>query len=348
MRYPVRLLLTIFAGAGGGAVFYYLSLPLPWMLGATCAVAALAVGGGPVVSVRKIRPPLAAIIGVTLGSAFSPEIANRALDWIPLTIAAVISTVLVGTTGTLYLRRIAGFDTVTSFFSAMPAGVYEMTHQGGMMGGDERRIALVHAVRIFLVVLLVPITFGWFFELGSSRPAAIGQGHGALGIDDALILGSCAAFGWLVAKLVHFPNPPMLGPMLASAVVHGVGLTETAPPYVLVSLAQIFLGASIGGQFIGASANDLRRTAAHGLVLVPLSLTICVLIAWFAERTMDLDFPTILLSLAPGGTAEMSLIALALHTEVTAVVAHQVLRVLLIHSSASTVFKLLKHTQKSE
>jgi len=344
MYYSLRLLLTIIAGAFGGTLFYFLSLPLPWMLGSMCTVAALAFGGGAVVSVRRIRPPLAAIIGVTLGSSFSPEIAGRVFDWFPLTIAAVVSTVLVGSFGTLYLRKVAGFDTVTSFFSAMPAGVYEMTYQGGLMGGDERRIALVHAVRIFLVVLMVPVAFRWFFDLGAARPGGNGQGHGAIGVEDAIILACCAIFGWLGARKIHLPNPAMLGPMLASAVVHGAGLTETAPPYALVGLAQIFLGASVGGQFIGASVADLRRTSAHGLVLVPISLSICVVVAGITAKTIDLDFQTILLSLAPGGTVEMSLIALALQTEVTAVVSHQVLRVLLIHSLAPMVFRLIERS----
>lgn len=341
MPYLARLVLTLTFGAIGGAVFWLISLPLPWMLGSMCVVAALAIGGGPVVSTKKIRPPLAAVIGVAMGSAFSPEVVSHIGEWVALTIATVVSTVMMGLFGLLYLNRSAGFDVVTSYFAAMPAGIYEMTHQGGLLGGDERRIALIQAVRIFLIVLLIPVAFRWFFELGASLPDSH-PGGGIPGIEDATLLALCAIVGWPAAKLMHFPNPPVLGPLISSAIVHGAGLTDTSPPYELVSLAQVVLGASVGGQFIGASMNEIRRTAAHGLALIPIMIGICILVSALAGSVSEIGFSTLMLSLAPGGIAEMSLIAFALHAEVAAVVTHQVLRVLMVHGLATTVFKVYR------
>jgi len=343
MPYLARLVFTLTSGAIGGAVFWLLSLPLPWMLGSMCVVAALAIGGSPVVSAKRTRPPLAAVIGVTMGSAFSPEITSQAGSWIALTVATVVSTLVMGLFGVLYLKRFAGFDLITSYFASMPAGIYEMTHQGGLLGGDERRIALIQAVRIFLIVLLIPIAFRYFFDLGASLPDAKGE-VGILGFQDATLLALCAIVGWPAAKVLRFPNPPVLGPLIASAIVHGVGLTETAPPYELVSVAQVVLGASVGGQFIGASIKEIRGTAVHGLVLIPMMIGICVLVSVVAGSVSEIDFPTLMLSLAPGGIAEMSLIAFALHAEVAAVVTHQILRVLMVHGLATTVFKIIRHT----
>lgn len=347
MAFLGRLALTLTSGAIGGAMFWLVSLPLPWMLGSMCVVAALAISGGPVVSAKRIRPPLAAVIGVTMGSAFSPQIVSHIGEWAALTIATVVSTIMMGLLGLFYLKRFAGFDLVTSYFAAMPAGVYEMTHQGGLLGGDERRIALIQAVRIFLIVLLIPIAFRWIFDLGAALPDPH-RGGAKLEMMDATLLALCAIVGWPAAKLLRFPNPPLLGPLIASATVHGVGLTETAPPQELVSLAQVVLGASIGGQFIGASLRDIRSTMAHGIALIPMMIGICVLVSALAGWVSEIEFSTLMLALAPGGIAEMSLIAFALHAEVAAVVTHQVLRVLMVHGLATTVFKLVRRSSQAE
>lgn len=261
IRLLVSIALTLFIGACGGTLFVMLSLPLPWMLGSMFAVATAALLHAPVASIRKVRPPLVAVIGVTLGSTFSPDVMQQVAAWWPLTLTVIGTTVLMGATGALYLRRAAKLDPVTAFFSGMPGGVYEMTYQGGLMGGDERQIALVHSVRIFLVVSLVPIAFRWVYDLDTSDMAVMGHTSAGYSASDIAILVSCALVGWFVGKLLRLPNAAMLGPMFASAIVHVMGVTSSVPPQSLVSIAQIFLGASVGAQFIGSDMRMLRATA---------------------------------------------------------------------------------------
>lgn len=336
-----RLAFTVFFAVLGGFAFVLLSLPLPWMLGSMCAVAALAVGGKPVVSVKRVRSPLATIIGVTLGSSFSAETFVNVVEWLPLTAAAIVSTVLIGIVGPLYLRRVARFDHITGFFAAMPAGVYEMTSQGGLLGGIERQIALVHAVRIFTVVLAVPVAFRLLFELDA--PSLADHGLTAeLGPGDALVLALCALAGWPLAHRCRLPNPALLGPLVLSALAHITGLTDISPPPVLVGLAQVFLGASIGGQFIGTTARELVSTAFHGLVLMLIMLAISITVAFVTAHLAGIDVPTMILAVAPGGAAEMSFVALALGAEVPSIVAHQLLRVVLIHGLAVWAFNLVR------
>lgn len=348
MPHLVRLLLTLSIGTLGGVVFFLAGLPLPWMLGPMCLVAIFAVSGFPVVSVRKMRPPLMALIGVALGSAFTPETFSRIPEWYPLTIATFIATVLMGAAGFFYLRRVAHYDPVTAYFAAMPAGIYEMTYQGSLLGGDERRIALSHAVRIFMIVMTVPIAFRWYFDLG---PALSGlrltpAPEGGLTPRDVAILVLSAVAGWPLARLLRLPNAPFIGALLASIAVHGAGIIETAPPPELVSVAQILLGTSIGGQFIGARFSDLRRTAVHSALLTPLLLALNVVIALITSRLSSIEFPALLLSLAPGGLAEMSLLALAMHIEVIAVVSHQFMRILLVNGLAVFAFRALNRMRK--
>ncbi|MCQ4629017.1 AbrB family transcriptional regulator [Shinella sp. CPCC 100929] len=340
--YLARLALSLAIGACGGTAFYLLSLPLPWMLGAMSTVLVAALLRLPVVSARRIRPPMAAVIGVMLGSSFSPDMLGRLDDWVPVTLAAVAATVLTGAAGYLYLRHVAKLDPVTAYFAGMPAGVYEMTAQGGLAGGDERRIALVQATRVFLVVFTVPMVLNLFLHFGSTGGLSLQNGHGALSLADIAILVVCGAVGWPLAKALHLPNPPLIGPMLVSAVAHAVGLTEGAPPYLLVSMAQVVLGTTIGGQFLGSDRGLLFGSALHSLVLVPVMVAIAALAAWGVARWSGGGYPATFLALAPGGTTEMSLVALAIKAEVALVVFHQIVRQICIHMFAPAVFRSIQ------
>ena len=340
-QYVPRLTFSLGIGAMGGACFYSLSLPLPWMLGAMCAVVIAALSRLPIVSARRIRPPLAAVIGVTLGSSFHPSMITRIADWLPITGAMVITTILVGAVGYNYLVYVAKFDRVTAYFAGMPAGVYEMTTQGGLAGGDERRIALIQAVRIFLVVLLVPFVFNLFLHFGSTSGLSLRPGAPGYSLRDIALLIGCGGVGWGIAALLKVPNAPLLGPMIVSATVHLLGMTGSVPPYVFISAAQIVLGTSIGGQFIGANRRLFASSVGHGLVLLPLMIGVCLLVALITSEFTNIGFPATFLALAPGGTAEMSLVALAIHAEVAVVVLHQLLRVVLIHTCAPILFRRL-------
>ncbi len=340
--YLARLAFSLLIGTGGGIAFYTLSLPLPWMLGAMSAVLIAALSGLPVVSAKRIRPPMSAVIGVMLGSSFTPDMPGRLYDWAPVTLMALLATALTALCGGLYLRHVAKLDPVTAFFAGMPGGVYEMTAQGGLMGGDERRIALVQATRVFLVVMIVPVLLDHFLHFGSTTGLSLRNGQATLTLLDFAILAVCGLIGWPLAMRFHLPNPPLIGPMLLSALAHGFGLTEGAPPYLLVSIAQVVLGTTLGGQFLGTDHRLLVASALHNLVLVPVMVTIAALVAWFGAGWAGTGYPATFLALAPGGTTEMSLVALAIKAEVALVVFHQILRLLLIHLCAPGVFRLMR------
>ena len=335
------LAFSLVLGAAGGFAFFLLGLPLPWMLGSMVVTLIAALLRWPIVSARPLRTPLICVIGVTLGSAFYPSLFDHALHWLPITIALFASPISVTLVAQVYFTRIAGFDPITAYFASMPGGVYEMVVQGGQAGGDERSIALVQAVRIFLVVVLVPIGFRIFFGSGSTSALSLGHG-GALAPGDIALLLGCALIGWPLARLLRLPNPALLGPLLLSATAHLTGITNVSPPPALIAAVQVVLGVSIGGQFIGAEARVALRTLMHGAVVFPAILAVCTVIALAASLFVDVDLPVIILSLAPGGMTEMSLVALTLHADVALVTLHQLLRMISIQGLAGLVYGLVK------
>ena len=125
---PQRQLFTTLAiGAVGGAVFFYLRVPLAWMMGAMvfCTVASLS--GMSLQVPRRLRSVMVSVLGVLLGSAFTPEVLEQASRW-PVTMLS-LAVYIVVLTGLLYLYffKVQKYDPVTAYFSATPGGLTEIS-----------------------------------------------------------------------------------------------------------------------------------------------------------------------------------------------------------------------------
>ena len=75
-------ILTLALGAGGGWLATQINLPLPWMIGAMVATTIGSLGGLDLFMYRWVRGPNVAVLGVMLGSSFTPAILGRFGDWI--------------------------------------------------------------------------------------------------------------------------------------------------------------------------------------------------------------------------------------------------------------------------
>ena len=333
----LRVMLTLGLGSAGGWAFSLMRLPLAWMLGAMVVTTLLALGGVRLYIPHWLRVVMTMVLGVLLGSAFTPALLEQMQRW-PLTLLglAVYCAVATGA-GWLYFRRVAGLDPVTAYFAAAPGGFNEMIMVGGEMGGDERSIALAHAARVLFVVMAVPLWLRLNGELGGGGGLA-GVGFDTVTASDLLLMLACAVGGYGVARLLRLPAARLVGPMLASGAVHVAGISESSPPDVLVGGAQLVIGASVGARFSGVSWQSAGRlmTASLGatmLLLVVTAATVAVLapLLGFGRTAM-------LLAFSPGGLAEMSLMALSLGVEVAFVASHHVARILFIVLLAPPLF----------
>lgn len=342
MTIPWRGWLTgLGLGGAGGALFFLLNLPLPWMLGALTATTAGSLAGIRPEVPAKLRAAMIAVLGLMLGSAFAPGLLDRVVRWgdsmVVLLLAMAVTTALV----MIYLRRAAGMSSVTAFFAGAPGGINEMVLTGAALGGDERAIALSHSLRILLIVFTVPFGYRLIAHV-QSVPMAQSMGLLAdLGWINAAVLAGSAVIGAGLARLARLPAWTLTGPMILSAGLHLAGLTASKPPAELVVLAQVVTGAGIGSRFRGLSWRDLAGMARPALGATAIMLVISVAAAAGLALATDLPFPALLLSFVPGGIAEMCLVALALGQDVAFVSTHHVVRVAMVIMVAPPVFKLL-------
>jgi membrane AbrB-like protein len=332
-----RFVLALVIGFAGGWLFAKARLPLPWMLGAMtfCTVAALL--RAPVAAPPVIRAPMSAIIGVMLGSGFSPAIIAQVPQWLGPLAGLVVFMLACGSTVVWYFRKVGGYDWVTAFFSGMPGGLVEMITYGEERGGDARVIALVHSARILMVVMTLPFIIQW------SQGVSLNRTGGGVSMFDAPLvaeawLAVCGLAGAFLGHVLKLPAKILLGAMVVSAAVHVSGLSDFKPPFEIVNAAQLVLGVVIGCRFAGTASHVVMRILALSVGSTIILLAWMTLFAVLVGHLTGFSVVTLILAYSPGGLAEMSLIAVALNVEVAFVAAFHIIRVFLTMISAPLVF----------
>ncbi|MCR9257186.1 MAG: AbrB family transcriptional regulator [Alphaproteobacteria bacterium] len=329
------------AGAAGGYLFVLLNMPLAWMMGAMCTVTLLAASGAPVKMYSKLRAVMVAILGVMLGSAFSPSLVEQLAGWAVSGAFLAVYVAVAGAVVYQFFRRVVGYDPTTSYFAATPGGLNEMIIVGSAYGGDDRIISLSHASRVLLVVMTIPF---WFQIMEGYQPAG-GAVPGASILDsdpyEMALLVASGIIGAFLATRFKLPAALLVGPMLASAIIHLVGWSTQQPPSEVIAIAQVVIGTAIGCRFAGTPMRLIAKVIGISAVATVLLLGITVVFGWGLSRATGLDVLDLVLAYAPGGLAEMSLVALAIGGDTAFVATHHIVRIAFVVVGAPLIYKLL-------
>ncbi|MCC1494551.1 AbrB family transcriptional regulator [Cognatishimia sp. F0-27] len=334
-----RVLLAIAMGVATGAVFNWLTLPLPWMLGPMVSTAVAAMLRAPVAAPGPLRPYVVVVIGVMLGSGFSPDFLNQIGLWLVSFAFLAVYLVICGLVTVPYYKYVAGYDTPTAYFAGMPGGLSEMMIVGEEMGADDRAIVLAHASRIIIVVALVAIWFRVIQGIDLSDRSGFGTSFKDIPAIELGLLLAAGVAGFFLGRKLRLPAPTLLGPMLISAAVHLTGLSTNPPPQELVIAAQVLLGTIIGGRFIGVPPRKIA--AALGFSAGATTLLLCITFAFavLLYRLLGQSLEQVVLAFSPGGLAEMSLVAVAMEADIAYVASHHLVRISLIVALAPLVFR---------
>ena len=109
---------------------------------------------------------------------------------------------------------------------------------------------------------------------------------------------------------------------------------------ILIS-GQYFLGWSIASRFKGVSKKEVVMILKQVFVLLLLFLPIWGMMAVLLDQFTDIDLVSIILGLAPGGQAEIALIAMALNANLAVVMILHVLRSLMITMIGPIAFAII-------
>jgi len=334
-------MVAVAAGTLGGAALSRTGLPLAWLLGAMAASIGCALAGVRLHVPDALRSGMLAVLGILVGATFTPDVLGRIAQWPAMLVLLALFVALATALGTVFFRKAGGYDWKTAYFAALPGGVAETTMTAEATGADVRAVSVAHTLRLAGVVFLVPLYFrltAGFVAGTSGAPARITHAIGPL---EALVLIASGIIGVPLARLARLPAAPLLGPLIASAALHLGGLSHVRPPVALVNAAQVVLGAAIGVRFAGTRISEMGRMLMVSSAWIVVVLALAVATSLLAAPYVTLDHNGILLSLTPGGLAEMSIIALALGIDTAFVSTLQIARYFLVILSGPLIYRVI-------
>jgi membrane AbrB-like protein len=259
-------------------------------------------------------------------------------------IAATLYLICVTTLAAFLFRRLAAVDPVTAFFATAAGGVADMAIIAKKFDGVSSSVAVVHAMRVSMVVAVTP-----FVVLAAS--GRIGAGQAEAGISPFLPVLAALAFATLVAVLLRptpIPNSWLVGPIIAGMILGVTGLGDFVVPSWLIMVAQVLLGVWLGCQFRRNLLTALPGVTAAALVVAGVLVLAAIFGAWVMSSWSDLPFTTAFLALAPAAVTEMVLIAKVMNLDAETVAAFHVMRILIVSSSILLIFRIYNALRGAE
>ena len=332
----LRRLAVYALGGATGAAAARIGMPLPWMLGPFFLFAILSALGMSFALLPRGREMAQVAVGLAIGLRFTWASLVTLSLLLPEMIAATLYLICVTTLMAGVFRRLAGVDPVTAFFATAAGGVADMAIIADTFGGVASSVAVVHAMRVSLVVAVTP-----FVVLASTGQFASGQVVAAaspvLAVVGALGLATLAAWALRPTPL---PNPWLVGPILAGMALGVAGFGNFAVPGWLITVAQVLLGVWLGCQFRRNLLTALPRVTGAAIVVAGLLVASALLGALVMSGLSDLPFITAFLALAPAAVTEMVLVAKVMNLDAETVAAFHVMRILIVSSSILLIFRL--------
>ncbi|WP_292286909.1 AbrB family transcriptional regulator [Marivita sp.] len=335
----MREVLLAFAVAGCGVVvFKILHLPLPWLLGpmSACLVAALA--GVPMRGLKTLNDSMRTILGVAVGATLTPAVLATFPAMWPTLLLMPIMVACIGLIGIPYFQRYCGYDFPTAYYATMPGGLQDMIIFGEEAGANVKSVSLIHATRVMVIVFALPFLLIGIWDADLSNPP--GTPASGVPLDEMALMVVCAFVGWRVADRVGLFGASILGPMIATAAVTLAGGLQNRPPTEAIWAAQFFIGMAIGTKYAGITFAEVRRDLVAGL---GFCLILIILTLIFVEVIYGMGLAPgmeTLLAFAPGGQAELTVLALIVGADVAFVVAHHVLRIVVVILGAPIAARL--------
>jgi membrane AbrB-like protein len=329
------ILKALVVGVPAGFLFAWLHTPIPWMIGPMIAVAVVNLFG-----VRMHSPPYARQLGqVIIGSAvsiyFTPPVVAALAGNLPAILAATVSVFVVGILGALTLSRASGVDAKSTFFASIPGGAMAMAVLADRYGAQMSPVAVAHSLRVAVVVIVVPLalTYGGFpLEAAAYKPE--------LPLDPA-VLAIWIAAGCVLGEIserLHFHNGCLLTPIFLGAALSMNGVPLSAVPHWLTDVAQLLFGLVLGARYERAFFARHKLFVPFALLNSFFILVVSALAGAALAWLFDLPIATMIIATSPGGLAEMTITAQALHISVPLVVAFHLFRVIVVNMGTQYLY----------
>lgn len=340
--------LTLTLATIGGAVFWLVGLPAPWLSGAMVGATLGLIGRLELHLPTALRDLAMLIVGLSMGSSVTPAILADIARW-PMSLLALALVVVAMMVASTWTLRRWGWDRDTALYGSAPGALSTVLILAAASSADMRRVGIAQSLRLFVLVAVLPsIVVGIDpTAAGGGLPSLAVAGRGLVtGPLEYMVILAAGLVGYGLCYVLRVPASLLVGAFLGSAIVHGTGtVTAPMPEFVLVP-GFIALGAFIALRFRGTTWAGLKADFSASLVALLVASLIAVIGAAAVNRLLGLPFAEVLVAFAPGGIEAMIIMAFALKLDVAYVATHHIARFLGIALILPIISRLLSSAKQ--
>ena len=292
------------------------------------------------------------ILGIELGQKINLSFLHIFKEyWLTIILMLLLSIIFSLLSG-FVLWKYSKTDMLTSFFGTAPGGLSAMPGIAEEVGANTAVVSIIQTMRIFLVILIIPIIVSFWASNQVDQVTFSAQTVSPFKWENllwTLVLVGIAYGGYHLGKYLKFPAPWLIGSMVGVAVVQSFGSLYLGHdmvswwPYIVITLSQIFIAASIGSRFHKSMFIGLKQTIMVAFLSTMGLIFSMIMCAFFVSKVTGIALITAVLAFAPGGIAEMTTTSVVLNADSTFVVAVQVLRVIIVCVILPPFFRLLNY-----
>ncbi len=272
------------------------------------------------------------VLGVYIGTMVHQDaVGALGADW-PIVIAIAVATLVLSIIAGALLGLHRDVTPLTGSLALVAGGASGLVAIARELGGDDRVVSVVQYLRVALVTASMPVVVTLVYHADKSHGGAatteIGSAPWYLSVAMLIVL---VLVGSTVGRLIRLPGAGLLGPMALTVVLELAGLSfGLSVPMVLVQVGYMVIGWQAGLAFTAESLRAIGRMLplAVGLI-VALGIATAglgALLAHVAGLTPLEGY----LATSPGGVYAVLATAVETGSNVTFIIAAQVVRILLM------------------
>jgi membrane AbrB-like protein len=272
------------------------------------------------------------VLGVYIGTMVHQDaIGALGSDW-PIVLVIAVATLLLSIVAGALLGLHRDVTPLTGSLALVAGGASGLVAIARELGGDDRVVSVVQYLRVGLVTASMPVVVALAYHVNQSHGvASVAENDSAPWYLSVGILIAVVLVGATVGRLIRLPGAGLLGPMALTVVLELTGLSfGLAVPMVLVQAGYMLIGWQTGVAFTRESLRAIGRMlpAAIGLIVALAVATagLGALLARFTGLTPLEGY----LATSPGGVYAVLATAVETGSNVTFIIAAQVVRILLM------------------
>lgn len=337
-------LLTLSLGVAGGLVALLLHFPIPWMLGSLIVCAAACWVGVPVVSMPgALERWMRVAIGVSLGPSVAASISLSGADLPFAIIMALVITTITVRLGMPWFEHRAHLPRPAAFMSALPGGLSMLLALAGDTG-NRAEILMVHAVRVVIVVVSISLLARYLGVPPEPEPLLASlDWHNDT---SPWLLAGLVIIGFVAAERLKMAGGHVIVPMIMTTILALFTDVSMDPPAIVKTVALLVFGMVIGCEVANGPRNRYTQLFTTSSLFTIVIMAMAAMFSLLLVQVVDQPFLVLFLALAPGGIAEVSLVALALGLDAGMVALVHSCRFIYIITAGPVGLRLLQRGSK--